>query len=312
MVKHVVAVDPDGTSADGVADTESSVEVSGVDGGGETVLGVVAELDDLVLGLELGDGADGTEDLLLHDLHVGTDIAEDGRLDEVTLVTVALTTDLNSGTLLLTALDVAHDAVELELGDLGTLEGLLKEWVTDLVGESTLLEGLEELVIDTLLDEDAGTSAAALAVVVVDTEVDPRDGLLDIGIVEDDVGGLATKLEGDLLQVGGGSSLHDLATNESRAGESDLVNVHVGRDGSTSNLAETVQQVENTGREASLLDELGEDESRERGLLSSLQDDGVTSGQSGANLPCQHEKGEVPGDNLTTNTDLQLILVSGH
>lgn len=168
-----VAVDPDGTGLEGVGDADGGVDVGGVDGSGETVGGVVGEVDDLSLGGEPGDGADGAEDLLLHDLHVGADISEDGGLDEVALVAVALTTSDNGGALSLAGLDVAHDTVVLELRDLRTLEGLLVEWVTDLVLLSSLLEGSEELVVDAVLDVDTGTGAAALSVVVVDTEVDP-------------------------------------------------------------------------------------------------------------------------------------------
>ena len=299
----LTGVDPDGTSTEVVADTDGSVEIRGVDGSSKTVVGVVAELDNLLLGGELGDGADGAEDLLLHDLHVGGDVGEDGGLDEVALVAVALTTDLDGSTLLLTSLDVTHDAVILKLTDLGALEGLVVEGVADLVLRGALLEGLNELVIDTLLDVDTRTGAAGLAVVVVDTKVDPVNGLLKIGVVEDNVGGLATKLEGNLLQVGIGSSLHDGATDNGRAGEGNLVDVHVGGDGGTSNATETGDNVENTRGETSLLDELSKDESRERSLLSGLHDDSVTGGESGANLPGKHEKREVPGDDLTANTE---------
>ena len=168
-----VAVDPDSTGLESVGDSDGGVDVGGVDSSGKAVRGVVGKANDLLLILELGDGADGAEDLLLHDLHVGLDISEDGGLDEVTLVAVALTTSDNGGTLLLTGVDVAHDTVVLELRDLRTLEGLLVEGVANLVLLSSLLEGSEELVVDTLLDVDTGTSAAALTVVVVDTEVDP-------------------------------------------------------------------------------------------------------------------------------------------
>lgn len=276
-----------------------------MDGGGKTVVGVVGELDDLLLILELGDGADGTENLLLHDLHVGTDVAEDGGLNEVTFVAKTLTTGLNGGTLLLSGLNVAHDTIILKLADLGALEGLLVERVADLVLSSALLEGGQELVVDALLDEDTGTSAAALAVVVVNTEVDPVDGILDVGVIENDVGGLATKLEGNLLEVGGGSGLHDGSANDSGASKGDLVNVHVGGEGGAGSLAESRDQVENTSGEASLLNKLSENKSRQRSLLSSLHNDTVTSGQSRSNLPCQHQKREVPGDNLTANTKLE-------
>lgn len=299
----LTAVDPDSTSSEVVADADGSVEVLGVDGGGKTVVGVVAELDNLIFGGELGDSADRAEDLLPHDLHVRLDVGEDGGLDEVALVTVALAANLDSSTLLLTGLDVAHDAVILKLADLGALEGLVVEGVTDLVLGGALLEGLDELVVDTLLDVDTRTGAASLAVVEVDTEVDPVNGLLDIGIVEDNVGGLATKLEGNLLQVGLGGSLHDLAADNGRASEGNLVDVHVGGDGGTSNPAETGDDVENARGETGLLDELSKDESRKRSLLSGLHDDGVTGGESGADLPGKHEEREVPGNDLTANTE---------
>ena len=276
-----------------------------MDSSGETVGGLVAELDGLLLGGELGDGADGAENLLLHNLHVRLDVAEDGGLDEVALVTVALTTNLDGGTFVLAGLDVVHDAVVLDLADLRTLEGLGIEGVTNLVGSGALLECLEELVVDVLLDKDTGTGAAALAVVEVDAKVDPRNGLLNVGVVKDNVGRLATKLEGDLLQVGGGSSLHDGATNNGGASKGNLVNVHVRGNGGTGSLAEAGDQVEDTSREAGLLDELSENESRERSLLSSLHDDTVASGQGRANLPGKHEQREVPGDNLAADTNLQ-------
>ena len=76
-------------------------------GGCETVGSSVAELDDLFLGLELGNGADWAKDLLLHNLHVLGDVGEDGWLDEVSLLTLASTTDLDLGTSILAGLDVA-------------------------------------------------------------------------------------------------------------------------------------------------------------------------------------------------------------
>lgn len=304
-VNRKLTVDPDGTGLEALHDADAAVEVVGVDGSSQAVGGLVAELDGLLLGGELGDGADGAENLLLHNLHVGLDVAEDGRLDEVALVAVAVTTNLDGGTLLLAGVDVAHDAVKLDLADLGALEGLGVEGVADLVGGGALLEGLEELVVDALLDEDAGAGAAALAVVEVDAKVDPGDGLLNVGVVKHNIGGLAAQLKGDLLEVGGGGGLHDGAADNGGAGEGDLVNVHVGGNGGTGRLTEAGEKVEDTRGEASLLDVLGEDEGREGGLLGSLHDNGVAGGQGRANLPGEHEEGEVPGNDLTADTNLK-------
>ena len=191
-----------------------------------------------------------------------------------------------------------HDPVKLKLGNLRTLEGIGMEGIADIVALCSLLEALEELVVDGFLDIDTGTGAAALAVVEEDTEVDPRDGVVNVGVLEDDVGRLAAELECDLLQVGRGSSLEDCAADDGGAGEGDLVDVHVGGEGGTSDLTETGDDVDDTRREAGFLDECGSDETTKRGLLGGLQDDCVTASNGRANLPCPHEQGEVPGNDL--------------
>lgn len=136
-----------------------------------------------------------------------------------------------------------------------------------------------------------------------DAKVDPGDGVVDVGVLEDDVGRLATELEGDLLQVGGGGGLEDLATDDGGAGESDLVDVHVGGEGGTGDLAKTRNDVDDTGGEAGLLDQAGGDEATKRSLLGGLHDDGVTASNGWTDLPRPHEKREVPRDNLTADCD---------
>jgi hypothetical protein len=106
-VESVISVYPDGTGAECVGHLDGCVEVGGVNGCGETVRGAVANPDDIGLGLELGDCADGAEDLFLLNLHVLGDVGEDGRLDEVALVTLTLATSLDRSAALLTVLNVA-------------------------------------------------------------------------------------------------------------------------------------------------------------------------------------------------------------
>ena len=115
-MQHVVLVHPDGASLQGVADSDGGVEAGRVDGGGETVGGGVAETDGVVFGLELGDGADGPEDLFLHNLHVFGDAGEDGRLDVVALLAVALAADFDFGALFLTGINVSAFTLVCRLG----------------------------------------------------------------------------------------------------------------------------------------------------------------------------------------------------
>ncbi len=143
---------------------------------------------------------------------------------------MSFTTDLDLGTSLFSLFNITHYTVVLKLRNLGTLEGVLLEWITDLVLLGASLESLNELVVNALLNIYTGASTAALAVVKEDTKVhpsvmcpdvsyylgfdkgcqelkasgvygigDPRDGIFNIGIVEDDVWRLSTQLEGDLL-----------------------------------------------------------------------------------------------------------------
>ena len=78
-----------------------------MDCGGETVGGGVSEADGVLFGLEFSDGADGAEDLFLHDLHVFADVGEDGWLNEVTFFAVTVAADFDLGALLLAGVNVA-------------------------------------------------------------------------------------------------------------------------------------------------------------------------------------------------------------
>lgn len=106
-VKSVVGVDPHCSSTERVGNLDGGGKVGGVDSSGKAVCGGVGNLDDIGLVLEFGDCADGAEDLFLLNLHVLGDVGEDGGLDEVTLLALAVTTGLDGGTSLLALINVA-------------------------------------------------------------------------------------------------------------------------------------------------------------------------------------------------------------
>lgn len=107
-MEHVVLVDPDSAGLERGRDADGGVEVLGVDGGGETVGGDVAEVDGVSFVFEFGDGADGAEDFLLHDFHVGAYVGEDGGLDEVAFFAVAFAAHFDLGTFFFARIDVAE------------------------------------------------------------------------------------------------------------------------------------------------------------------------------------------------------------
>ncbi len=107
MMQHIVLIHPHGTRPQSIADPDSGVQIARVHSRGQTIGGRIADTDGIVLGLELGNGADGAEDLLLHDLHVFADVGEDGGFNEVALLAVASAADFNFRAFLLAVVDVA-------------------------------------------------------------------------------------------------------------------------------------------------------------------------------------------------------------
>jgi len=77
-VKLVEAVDPDRPSLERTRDPHRTADVVGEDAGRKAVLRFIGRLDDLLFGVEGGEDDDGAEDLLLNDLHIGSDVTEDG------------------------------------------------------------------------------------------------------------------------------------------------------------------------------------------------------------------------------------------
>lgn len=100
--------------------------------------------------LELGDSNNRTKDFFLHNLHAFLDISENGRLNEVALVTKTFAAHVASGTFLLAGFDVSHDTVKLDLRYLRALEGVRIEGIADLGLGCVFLEPFEELVINAL------------------------------------------------------------------------------------------------------------------------------------------------------------------
>ena len=129
-----------------------------------------------------------------------------------------------------------------------------------------------------------------------------HEGALDIGIGEDDVGRLAAAFEGAALQIAG-RELHDLARGGVAAGEGDLVDAAMGRKRGARNGAEARNDVEHAGREARLLDELGDLERRHRRLLGRLDDQRVAGRQSRTDLPRIEQDRRIPGQDGADHAD---------
>jgi hypothetical protein len=83
----------------------------------------------------------------------------------------------------------------------------------------------------------------------------PINRKVEVRIIKHDVGRLSTKFKRDVLQVGLGCGLHDLAPDKDGSRERDLVNLHMFRDGLTDCVSVAHDNVDDAGRETSLLDD---------------------------------------------------------
>lgn len=306
-VAIIAAVDPDHTGLDLRGGTVSTLNVLGEKGSAETVSGIVGTGDSLLLGDKAGDDNEGTEDLLAVDAHVILNTGEDGRGNEestaVADVLEGLAASDEGSALGLAGLNVRKNTVVLCLSDLRTLEGVVGEGVTDLAsGGCNFLEERDELIVHRVVNQDTGGRSADLALVIHDTDVGPLSSLLKVGILKHNQWGLASGLEGNVLK-GASSHLHNLTTSGSGASESNLVNIGVLHQRSTSHTTVTVNDVNDTGRETSLLDQTSQVKNAKRGLLGSLHNNSVTTCEGRAQLPGSHSQREVPGDDLANHTN---------
>src|SRR5581483_6111335 len=135
--------------------------------------------------------------------------------------------DSDFGALLLADADVALDALTLAGSDERTdgrlgVEGVADDLVAQLLGDA-----LGHLVVAVAGGEDAGLGHARLAVDEDGAAEKSGDGLVEVGVVEDDGGRLAAQLEGDAPQALA-AQRRDALAGGGAAGEADLVDVGVG------------------------------------------------------------------------------------
>ena len=129
---------------------------------------------------------DGAEDLFLDDLHLGRGFGEHRGLDKVAVVAGGVAAGEDLCALLDARLDVAGDAVELLVADQRAHLGGGVHAGTDLDLASDLADAFDDLVVDPLVDHEARSGAAALALVEEDGAGGSGDGFVEIGVGEDD------------------------------------------------------------------------------------------------------------------------------
>ena len=175
------------------------------------------------------------EDLLARDRHLGLDVREHRRLDEVALAGAdvgARAAGHERRPFALAGLDVAQHGLHLLLRGQRAEAGLR---VHRIAGHHLLRAGgelVDELVLDRLVDEQARSGGADFTLAVEDADRGAADRRFDVGVRQDDVRGLAAEFQRDLLQRVG-RALHDRLAGAGIAGERDLVDAGMLDDGLT-------------------------------------------------------------------------------
>ena len=147
-----------------------------------------------------------------------------------------------------------------------------------------MVDGPDELLLelgaDVLVNQDALSRHADLAGVEEGTEGALHSGVVQIGILPDNGGGLATELEEDRLEVLT-SKLADDASDEGAAGEVDLLDIRVGdKAGSDGGRVGGLMNnhVQDTSGQASLVEDGAETPHGTGTKLGSLENGSVASG----------------------------------
>jgi hypothetical protein len=118
---------------------------------------IVGDLDSVLLILELDNRGYRSEDFLLRDLVLVIHAREDGRLNEVSLVSVSCASQLELR-FLLADLDIVHHLVELNLGNKTSIKRLGVLPYLDLLDHT--LEFGNKLIVNRFVDDDTGTDNA--------------------------------------------------------------------------------------------------------------------------------------------------------
>src|SRR5437867_2044308 len=279
---------------------EDARALLGPDTCAEAVRRVVPLLDRLLGRAEGEHRKHRSEDLLLRDAVALRDVREDRRREPVALLRQPARRLIDLGALLLAGIDELANLFELLLRVDRSDVGVLVQWVADAKRREAALQLLDDRLVDRLLHEETRAGAADVTLVEVDAVDDPLDRLVERGVVEDDVRGLAAELERQLL-AGACEPALDRLADLRRAGERDLVDGCV--DERSSGPAVAGDDVDDTRWQLRLADDVAEEERGQRRRLCRLEDDGVARRERGRELPRQHQQREVPRDDLARDAD---------
>src|SRR5437867_624689 len=299
------AVHVDVAGADLPGHPARALEVAGGHVAREPVGRVVGDADRVRLVLVWDDGEDRPEDLLARDRHVVADVGEYRGLHEVPLADAlraagAARHELRA--LLDALLDETLHLLELRLARERADGGALGERVPHLYGLGGALRRRGGLGHPGARDEHTRGRVARLAGVESAALHAGRDRLLEVGVVQDDVGRLTAELLRDALPRRGGGR-GDGDARPGGAGEGDHVDVRVRRNGGAHGRPVAVHHVEDAGGDARLVEDVGEQVAGQRRDLARLEHHRAPRRQRRRHLAGDLVHGPVPRGDEAADAD---------
>src|SRR5215211_7528802 len=296
-------VEADHAGFDALADAQSALQVAGVDVGYETVLGIVGGGYGSFFRIEGGDRSNGAEDLLLQERRVPGDFVEDGGAVEVARALHLLGADHDAGAFAEGVFYEIGDLLALVAVDEGAYLDALLGAAPDLHGFHTLRELLGELVRNAVCDMEAVGGGARLADVAHLGDHGALDRRVDVGVVEDEERGVAAEFHRDAQELLGRLG-DELAPYLGRAREGELAGARIGDKWSHRAAGGGARHhVQDAAGKACLLQDPGEGEHGEGGLLGRLHHHRATGGNGRPYLARPHRQREVPRRYEQARTD---------
>lgn len=266
----------------------------GEDGDSVTVLVLVNQLNGVINGLDVQANQDGTEDLLRVAGHFGGDVGDDGGTDKVAvgvlLVLVVAAVKEDGSSLLLGSVNDAQDALLALRRDDGSKIGTLLKSTTDLELLSAL-GNFRQPLLGLANHDKSAQSHASLASSAKSSTDDAVDEVVLVAVGKDGGVVLGAQVGLDTLAIGRTAS-EDVFTGLVSTDERDGLDGGLVQD-EVDSAVSSVDDVDDTLGEASLLNKLSEDDGSARVTLGRLEDQGVTSNGSNGNTPERNHSREV-------------------
>src|SRR6185437_12687468 len=292
-----LAVEVEIAHLEGASGVVEFAAVRGVDRAGETVLGVVRDVERFFVIFYTNDGEHRAKDFFLRDARGGRDIRYDGGLDVVAPVFLDALPAGEDAAFAFADIDVIEDALHRGLIHDGAHVDVLDR-IADLDVGHARLDALEECVVDRFFDDGAGAGGTLLSVEAEGRGHDAFDGSVDVRIRADDDRVLAAELEDgaldpDLALLRLRGALVNFEADGFRAGEGDEACLRMFNERAADFWA-ALAQVHDARRHAGLF-EYVEEARRNGGRVGGwLEDDGVAA-DDGCGRHAGHDgEGKIP------------------